>query len=279
MKKIIFVLIILGLASSSYAMSVGGPDMSVPEKSLYTKEKAVDAELDKYEFNMNVRTGVEAELIFDRDLDSAEADTTSAKLKGQNYMIKFSNNFYDVIEPYIKIGTSNLKAEWDQFGRSVEIEADPGFMWAMGARAILADIEDYNVKVSLDVQFRSMDTEIDTAELDGASQSSIIGEEFKIDEWQISLMASKKYVVPFSYHDYYAIPYGGITYSLTDIDVSFTDPSNNLLYSLFNADDDREFGLVLGVDVMPSLASWYLFNIEMKFLNEFALTLGSTIKF
>ncbi|MFH1478663.1 MAG: hypothetical protein ABIG92_02670 [Candidatus Omnitrophota bacterium] len=278
MKNIISVLIILAFASPSFAMSIGGPDMSIPEKPLYTKDKAVNRELDKYEFNTNLRAGAEMELIFGRELEGAEADISKAELKGQNYMIKFSNNFNNIFEPYIKIGTSNLKAEWTQYGESIEVTGDPGFIWCMGAKAILADIKDYGVKVSFDMQHRSLDTKIDTAKRGGTTIGSMKDEEFTLKEWQFSLMASKKYIFPFKQEDYYVIPYGGITYSLTDVNVRFTEPSGREV-STYNADDKNDFGFVLGFDVMPSLSSWYLFNFEMKLINEFAITMGSTIKF
>jgi hypothetical protein len=82
--------------------------------------------------------------------------------------------------------------------------------------------------------------------------------------------------------DYYIVPYGGLTFSSLEANISVEDTSMGepyVLYSTYDASDSNTIGVVLGCDVMPSLLSWYILNFELKFMNELALSIGGTIKF
>lgn len=278
MKKVIAFLFILSMFSAKcFAGTVGTPDMTVPDESLYFKQDAVDRELNRYEYNFNVRASLDIEITTSRDLESADADTPTAVLKGQSFMVKFSDIFYDVVEPYIKIGTSNFEIKWDQYNRNVKVETNNGFVWAAGFKLKLYEFEQPGIKVTLDAQYRDTELDIDKVKLGGASPS-IKNENFQMDEWQLSLVGSKKYVVPFGNTDYYIVTYGGVTYIESTIDAGFTDV-NNILYSTFDANDKNALGLVLGCDIMPFYMSWYLLSFELRLLNETAFTLGGTMKF
>ena len=172
MKKIILILFFLGLASPCLAVTIGSPDMSIPEDSLFLKQRAVNKELDRYEYNMNVKTGLDIEVVSGEKLNSAPADVTNAKLEGQSCIIKFSNNFYNLFEPYIKIGTSNLELKWDQHGSKVKVEADPGFVWGAGLKARIWEFKDYGVKLTMDLQYRETDLDIDKAKIGEIGRAS-----------------------------------------------------------------------------------------------------------
>jgi len=273
MKKFLVTCFILSIAMPCLAATVGGPDISIPEGSLYLKQKAVNETLNRYEYNWNIKTGIDIEAITSRKLHTS-SEVTNAKIEGQNTVLKLSTNFSDVFEPYIKVGTCNLKVKWEQNGEGVTVETEPGLVWGGGARLKLWESENYKIKLTLDAQYRKID-----AGVDRISISSATSDNFEIDEWQASLIASKKYVFPLGLRDYYIVPYGGVTYYRTDVDVSFLQSTTGLLYSTYNANDKCEIGIVMGLDIMPSLLSWYLINFEMRLVNETAFTLGSTLKF
>ena len=273
MKRIVIILFILSFATPSLAATVGGPELSIPEESLYLKRKAVNRELDRLEFNTNIKAGFDIEITLDRDL-STSSEVTNAEIEGVGYMFKISNNFYDLVEPYIRIGTSNFEVNWNQNSNSITVESKTGFTWGLGVKAKLWEFKDYGVKLTLDAQYRKADLDVDSINLSNATDDV-----FEIEEWQIGVLASKKFILPIGLRDYYVVPYAGLTFSSSDFDVSFTDSSNGLLYSLYNADNEEPVGIVLGFDVMPSLLSWYLFNFELRLINETAFSLGGTIKF
>ena len=279
MKSLIAALFILSISASALAATVGSPEITIPEQSLYLKQEAVNKALDRTEFNMNIKASMEIEFIIKRKLASAD-DVSDVELEGSSIMFKFSNNFYDIIEPYIKIGSSSFKVKWDQHDSDIEIETDPGFIWGMGAKAKLHEFKDYGVKLTLDVQCRDIDLDVDKGKIGGSTTTaSAIDGLFKIKEWQTTLLASKKYIFPMGANDYYIVPYGGMTYSFLNVDASFTQSTTGALYSTYDASDENVFGIVLGCDIMPFFLSYYLLNFELRLMNETALTLGGTVKF
>ncbi len=280
MKKIILISFFI-ICSSSFALAatVGGPDMSVPEDSLFLKEQAIKNALDKFEEEVNIKVGLDMEIVTKRILSSA-TDVTDAEMDGYNFIFKVSNNYKDMLEPYIKIGTSSLEVEWEQHGDAVKVESNIGLSWGAGLKAKLWELKNYDVDLTMDLQYRHSDLGFDKAKVNGSeSTASRINEDFTIDEWQTSLLASKKFIIPLGASDCYVIPYGGLTYLASDIDVNFMRSTSGQLYSTYNANDENEFGLVLGCDIMPFYLSYYLLNFELRLLNETALTLGGTVKF
>ena len=281
MKKIIIILFFLtfGISSFVFGATVGGPDMSIPDESLFLKDQAIKKSLDRLETEMNIKVGLDMEIVTKRKLSSA-ADVTDAELSGSNFMFKISDSYKELIETYIKIGTSSLEVEWSQNNDKVKVESDIGIAWAAGAKAKLWTLKNYNVDLTMDLQYRHTSLGFDKAKINGSvSAASRINEDFTISEWQTSLLASKKYIIPLGVNDCYVIPYGGLTYLASDVDLSFTRSTSGQLYSLYNADDENDFGVVLGCDIMPFYLSYYLLNFELRLLNETALTLGGTVKF
>jgi len=282
MKRIIIILFFLSFAAPSLAVTVGGPEISIPEESLYFRDIAVSQALDRYEFSMNVKASVDVEYIIERELTSAPADVSGALLDGHSYMVKFSNNFYNVLEPYVKLGSSELKVQWDQHEKCITVEAGPGFVWATGVKAKIWEFVDHGVKLTLDAQYRNIDLDIDDEGVlignDTTETAGATNEDFGIKDWQVSLLASKKFILPVGRKDFYIVPYTGITFSDLDVDVKFNKVDTSL-YSTYNASDEDVFGAVFGFDIMPNLWSWYLLNFEARLINEIALSIGGTLKF
>lgn len=284
MKKIITVLFLLSFAVPSLAATVGGPEMTVPEQSLWIKDEAVKKALDAYDFYLNPKVNFDIEIITKRRLRSSPADSPNIEMKGQNYMFKFSNNFHNVLEPYVKLGSSNLELKWNQHGPpnggNVKVETGPAFSWGVGVKAKLWELPKWGVSLTMDAQYRNSDLGIDEAMVGGSElAASASDEKFEINEWQFSLLGSKKFILPIGSKDYYIVPYGGLTFSSLDVDVCFVQTTTNGLFSTYNASDENPYGIVLGCDVMPFYLSYYLLYLELRLVNETAFSLGGTIKF
>ncbi len=279
MKKITMILFLLmiSLPLAAQAATVRSPEIGLPEESWLLKEDAVNSTLDRFEANINVKGSFDIEFLFNKKFDTS-SEVTNAEMDGQNYMWTVSNNFSDVIEPYIKLGTSNLEVAWNTAGNSIVVESGSGFAWAVGVKATVLDRD---IKLSLDAQYKETDLDVDNMTLN-SSTTNLINDKFKIEEFQLSLIGSKRLILPVGLKDYYIVPYGGVTFSSVNADVSFEDTTGGTpyaLYSLYEAEGSSPFGVVLGCDVMPSLLSHYLLNFELRLVNETALSLGGTIKF
>jgi len=282
LKKIIAILFILNFAAPSFAVTIGGPDLSVPEESMLLKEKAIKRTLDRLEYKADIRAGIDVEIITDRNLTSSPADDSNMELEGKSSMLRLSNNLHNVFEPYVKVGTSNFEVKWRQYGKDVEVETDYSFVWGAGIKATILEQKDYGIKLTLDTQYRNINLGFDDTRVDG-STAATQNETFEIKELQIGLLASKKFILPIGGSDFYIVPYTGATFSSLDVDVSFEDPVPGgppyVLYSTYDATDENIFGIVLGCDIMPFSLSYYLLNFELRLINETAFSLGGTIKF
>jgi len=281
MRNIIAALFLLLFAGKAFAATVGSPaDMTVPEASIFTKTKAVNDTLDFYESKPDIKAGFDAEFIFKRKLDGSPSDNRNMRIEGQNFGLKMSANFMNVIEPYVRIGTTNLTTKWEQHGQNIRVDAEPGFVLGGGAKVKVWEFENSGIKLTLDGQYRDFKTDVDKATIDGSAATASASDEiFEIKDWQMSLIVSKKFILPLNMQEYYIIPYGGLTYSDSDVNVHFTQNTTGLLYSTYNASDENNIGVVFGCDVMPSLLGWYLLSFELRFINETAFTLAGTVKF
>ncbi len=284
MRKSIFIIVIILPAlftGASFALTVGGQaEMSLPEASFFSKEKAVEDTLDSYESEVKMKAGFDVEYIVKKELQAAPADDTNAKIEGQNVNFKFSMNYSNVLEPYVKIGTSNLRVKWEQHSQNITVEAEPGIVLGGGIKAKLWEFATTGIKLTVDGQYKDTQLDFDTAKIDGsASAVSAANETFDIKEWQISLLASKKFIFPMGMQDCYTVPYMGLTYSDSEVNVEFTQTTSGLLYSTYHASNKNPIGFVLGCDIIPSLSSWYLYSFELRLINEVAFSLSGTMKF
>ena len=62
--------------------------------------------------------------------------------------------------------------------------------------------------------------------------------------------------------------------------ISFKNPDDTTQdWTLYDANNDSMFGFFLGCDIMPTLSSSFIYSIEVRLINEMALTLGGAMKF
>jgi hypothetical protein len=281
----LFIFIMSAVKDSSFAATVGNAlDLDLPAKSAVLKEQAVRGALDDYEQTVKIKTALDLEFVFDKDLKTTW-ELTGAEMKGSWHMVKLATTLFNRVEPYIKLGTSNLMVEWTQSTAdstdSIEVEADYGFAWGAGVKAVLWDFEDLGIRLTGDAQYRV--TEPDVSKISRNSGSTDVidqGADFKVEEWQLSLVLSKKYELPLKWQSVYLVPYAGMTISDSVVDVKFDDSSMpGTDYSLFDAGNKNSYGFVIGCDIMPSLKSSFIYSIEARLFNELALTLGGAMKF
>ncbi|MBU1924281.1 MAG: hypothetical protein KJ710_08540 [Candidatus Omnitrophica bacterium] len=303
MKKLIAILFFLSFTTISLAGTVGNPDLSIPAdpsasnqeklyskpdpkkeswRLLYSEPESQDKKADHYKDDssfLSLKTGLEIEFIGERELSSS-SEVTAAKIEGRAYMVKISNDIWDIFEPYAKIGLSDLEVKWTQNSNSVTVETDRGPLYVGGAKVTIGHFKDSKVKLTLDGQYRKYDLNIDTAKIEGSTvTASAQNKVFEIEEWQASLLASKRLIVPLGMREYYISPYAGVTFSSIDADVYFKQSTTALEYSTYVADDKNPIGILFGCGIMPFSSSRNLLNFEVRLANETAVTISGIIRF
>jgi hypothetical protein len=263
----------------SEAATVGNPlDLDVPATSTMLRQQVIDNTLNEYEQIVKIKAALDLEFLFGKDLNSS-SEVTNAELKGQWYMLKLGTTIFNKVEPYIKVGTSKLETTWRDGGYDIEVVSDYGFAWGGGVKGVIWDFDDWGIRLTGDVQYRTTGPDVKDITLDN---QGIVdqGADFDIEEWQVSIVLSKKFELPLKWQSLYIVPYTGATISDSNVDVKFTNPSApGQNWTLYEANNDNIYGFLIGCDIMPNLTSSFIYSMELRLANEMALTLGGAIKF
>lgn len=284
MKKLYFfiisiVILMSCVLKSGFAATVGNTlDLDLPQHSALLRQEIIEGTLDEYEQAVKIKASLDLEFVFNKELNTND-DLTKSELKGQWFMGKLGMTLFNRVEPYVKIGTSNLEVKWNHGGQEIEVDADSAFALGGGLKAKIWEFENSGIRLTGDAQYRTTDSDVGEISVSGVSVIDK-GATFKVDEWQVSLLASKKFEIPLKLQSIYAVPYTGITYADSNVDVSFNNPgSPGADFSLFDASNKKLYGFILGCDIVPSLSSSFIYNIELRLVDEVALSLGGTVKF
>ena len=281
MLFILFFLAIFALGKPSFAATVGNPlDLDLPARSALLRKEAIDKTLDEYEQAIKIKAGLDVEIVLDRDLNTP-TEVVNAEMEGMWYMAKFGLTLFNRVEPYIKLGTSNLQVKWRQDLDDIEVDADYGLAWGAGVKGVIWEFEDWGIRLTGDAQYRTTEPDVEEISRRGGNVNvADPGANFELEEWQAALVLSKKIEIPLRWQSVYLVPYTGAIVSDATVDVKFSDPTlPGTDYSLFDANNSKMYGFLIGCDIMPSLASSFIYSIEARFVNEFALTLGGTVQF
>ncbi len=224
-----------------------------------------------------IKVGFDADWVFNKDLDG-EGGVSSAESEGQKYLLRIGYTIADRVEPYIKLGTSHLKASWTQNGLQAKTTAEDGFAFGVGGKALLYDIPEHRIRFSVDAQYLYTDPGIKKAHVDGANRT-ISASEFKVSEWHLAGIVSMEFLINNKSDNpatpYSVIPYLGAAYADSKTDARFT--SSDVNYDLGDANNKDKFVLLTGCDITaPENIS---INVEGRWIGETAASGGCTLKF
>jgi len=286
MKKYYFVVLSIAISMScvmvkyGFAATVGNAlDLDLPQASAMLRQDIVENTLDECEQAVKIKGSFDWEFVFDKDLH-VNSDLRGAEMEGQWHMVKLGMTILNKVEPYVKVGTSNLEARWKQGvgdGQEIVVDADSGFAWGGGLKVNI--LEFWGIRLTGDAQYRTTDPDVKEATVNSISAGDSAAK-FEVEEQQASLLLSKKFEIPLKLQSIYVVPYAGVTYADSNVDVSFTNaasPSSD--YSLFDANNKKLYGFVFGLDIMPRLNSAFIYSLELRLVDEVALSLGGTMKF
>jgi len=280
----LFFIYIFNISGISYAATVGNPlDLDVPKRSALLREEAIGEALDEYEQVVKIKASLDLEMVFSKDLDSS-TEIEKAEIEGQWAMAKFGITLFNRIEPYVKLGISNLEAKWKQNStHDIRVQTDSGLAWGVGIKGIIWEFDNFwDIRITGDAQYRTTEPDVNETSANSVGISDT-GADFKIEEWQASILLSKKFELPLKLQSVYIVPYTGMTICDSIVDIKFRDANETGAYTtdynIFEANNDSIYGFVLGCDILPTLTSSFMYSMELRLLDETALTLGGTMKF
>ena len=267
-------IIVLGVSLVGFAGTVGNP--ASPD----TLKGAGVFNL-KQSKNIPIETGVDVEILFDRDIKGDKA--SSAKFdSGQWYMAKIAFTMFDRIEPYVKLGAAHLEATWkatDMSDIEAKLESDTGFAWGLGAKALIWDFKQPKIKLISDGFYRVADLDGHKGKLHSAPATIDTSKsKIAISEWQIALLAATEIDMAKSEAGISKlVPYIGVKYSDMRGALKLVTPAGSE-YRVADMKADNNFGIVVGTDLVGSNDSFSV-NLEGRFIDETAMTIGLAVLF
>lgn len=224
-----------------------------------------------------IKVSFDADWIFNKDLDG-KSGISSAETEGQQYLFRIGYTIADRYEPYVKIGTSHLKASWNQYGLQVKTRAEDGFAIGVGGKALLYEIPEHRLRFTVDGQYLHTDPDIKSVHIESVERT-VSASEFKVSEWQVAGIVSMEFIMNRSSGNpatpYSVIPYMGVAYADSKTNVKFRAAGTD--YDLGDAESKDKFVFLTGCDIVaPENIS---LNIEGRWVGETAASGGCTLKF
>jgi len=175
---------------------------------------------------------------------NAPRELGNPEMEGSWYMFKIAATLFGKVEPYVKLGTSDLEVKWSQGNDTIEVDADSGFAWGGGIKGVIFESAGWGIRLTGDAQYRHTNPDVKDISIDSTAVTDT-GADFEVDEWQVALVLSKKFELPLKWQSIYLVPYTGVTFSDSTVDVKFTNSANPTGdYSLFDANNDSMTGFL-----------------------------------
>ncbi|MFH0926663.1 MAG: hypothetical protein V1872_13695 [bacterium] len=224
----------------------------------------------KSDENAKVGGIVEGEFDFGKDRKIKDVDNdVEFRFLGSKIGAIFENKY--II--YGLIGSAYYEEEFTDEGSKVKIESKEDLAWGIGATAILYEtkLKDSTLRFGIDGRWRTTDLDIDKVTIDNVvytiPSGSVTNLSIEYSEWQFAGAASLELGRLF--------PYIGVKYS--NIDATLKATVLGTTYEDNSSKLDSNVGIFAGCDllVMDSMS----INVEGRFIDEEALTLGVAVRF
>lgn len=272
MKKALLIVgvaaICLFMSKAVFAETVGNPiDVNIPSgKGIYSSEMS--------DF-ISINVGFDTEILAERQFKYNSSVTSSApELSGQYYMARVSCTLFNRIQPYVKVGYSDLEMKWNDANGTVKVDADPGYAWAVGLKAYLWEFEGLGLKVFSTASYRA--TESSKIKVTTNTGSGNITEKmFKVYEKQVTAGLSREFKIGEEDNGMSLIPYAGVAWSDTTARVRVTQNSN--VMNSGAGDPKDNWGVFFGTEFlfMDNLS----LNVEGRLIDQKAASVGLTALF
>ena len=270
MRNVIIIVIIFFVVLSSASFSLAAPVGNIAAPSDQFTEEGLLGEYSNSDFRLFVAP--EVDLTFDRDLENSAGDSEL-----YFYGTKIGVAAYEKVIVYSLLGGGSAEQEFTISGSAVKYYTNHDFIWGGGATILFyekemfsASFQDDILRIGADIRYRKLDFDLDSIHVDGTSfdfDNTAVGNgTFEANEWQIALAAS------YEYNNFF--PYLGVKYSDIDGDANAVVTGTRYKNTF---EPEKRFGIFVGTDII--VAEKFSINVEGRFLDETALSLGASAKF
>lgn len=222
---------------------------------------------------IDVRAGYEGDFVYDgrmKQKDEGVGRVDRYKQDTNSGTVTF--NILDRLDIYGVFGSSQTRADWrflDLAGgtHNAETGTESGFLWGVGARAIL--LEWGNTDIGVGGRYEACRYKPTWLTIDGAN-ASVSGAHLRWDAWQINGDISYKI-------DLFT-PYVGIKYLAADTKIGTFSTSIASNGSGKNRFENRiPVGVYVGCTL--STGKYFMLNLEARFVDEEAITVSGDLRF
>jgi len=264
MKKLIAIIICFGFVLSvtaAYAAPVGNiATPSTLKKGIIYKDEGG---------KFAVIAGGEVDLTWDQNLKRQNDDTEYYLYAG-----KIGVLIMDRFMPYAILGAAEAKKQtFDINGTKIKWDTNYDFVWGVGGTAMLYETKlegmgNGTLRIGVDGKYRQSHLKVDKISLDGVEQvdSAVTQAKYELEQWQVALAVS--------YQIEQIIPYVGVKYSDATGEAVTTISGIQYKNDFENKDN---VGIFVGGDIL--INDTFTANIEGRFIDETALSLGATLRF
>jgi len=227
--------------------------------------------------HMKFSASVEDNYIFGRDIKKGE-NRTKFEVEDTNQIYgKLAMGLTPYFNVYTKLGVSDggtIKDE-DTSDNKLKIETDYGFLWGVGASGA-KEISD-GWKLGIDAQFSMYKIGADRIKYGGSEDASSVSGDIVNLEYQATPFVTKKF---FLSEKYVMDPYLGVKFSHftteTDDHIGYRAAGVNRTVS-WSYKGENYVGIVVGSDL--EIDNRWALNLEGRFIDETAITVGGAYKF
>lgn len=219
-----------------------------------------------------LKLGGDVEFVFSKDIKGGSG-AADAEMQGNWYLGKISYNIANRLDVFCVLGASELELTWTQ-GPEVKIDGDTAFAWGIGGKLFVYEFPDWGIRLHVNGLYRATDPDVHSAHVAGSDVTSgATDKKFEVGEWQIGGTISKEFKVSDS-PEVVLVPYFGVRYSDSDVKGKFTYGTTE--YTVGSAENDTKVGIEVGGDLL--IGNNFSINVEGRFIDETALSLGATIR-
>lgn len=265
-KHVIFFVLVFVLIGVSFVYAAPVGNIAKPAM---LKSAVISKDAEK----PNMGVIVEGEFDFVSNMKLKDSDS---KDKYRFLGSKLDLVLMDKVIVYGLLGGAYYETKFNDEGSEVKIETKNDLAWGIGATAILYEtkIEQFGsptLRFGVDGRYRSTELDVDKIIIDGTEykipSGSVTAVSIEYKDWQIAGEVSSQWGR--------FIPYVGVKYSDMDAKASMT--VSGTTYTDDNFKLKHNVGVFVGADLL-ALDSMSL-NVEGRFINEEALTLGCAVRF